>query len=85
MATKSRGIGRGGPRPGGGRPKGAKNKKTILAEVLPRLAEQDQQLPLYRLLDRIADLASTNAVAMCCVSACCHICMPDWPQRRLSR
>ena len=55
MATPSRGIGRGGPR-GGGRPKGVKNKKTILAEVLPKLAEADQQLPLYRLLDRIADL-----------------------------
>ena len=27
----------------------------MLAEVLPRLAEEDQQLPLYRLLDRISD------------------------------
>jgi hypothetical protein len=55
MATKSRGIGRGGPRPGGGRPKGSRNKRTVLAELLPKLAEEDQQLPLYRLLDRIAD------------------------------
>jgi hypothetical protein len=52
--TKATGIGRGGRRVGG-RPKGSKNKKTILTEVLPRLAEADQQLPLYRLLDRIAD------------------------------
>ena|SRR6516162_1995487 len=55
MATKSRGIGRGGPRPGSGRKPGSRNKKTVLAELLPKLAEPDHQLPLYRLLDRIAD------------------------------
>jgi hypothetical protein len=53
--TKSRGIGRGGARPGGGRPKGSRNKRTTLLEILPKLDAQDRQLPLYRLLDRIAD------------------------------
>jgi hypothetical protein len=55
MARKPTGVGRGGARRGAGRPKGSKNRRDVLAEVLPRLAEQDQQLPLYRLLDRIAD------------------------------
>lgn len=54
--TQSRGIGRGGRRPGSGRKPGARNKATLLkTEILPRLAAHDQQLPLYRLLDRIAD------------------------------
>jgi hypothetical protein len=52
--TKGTGIGRGGRRPGG-RPPGSKNKKTVLAELLPRLAADDQELPLYGLLRRIAD------------------------------
>jgi hypothetical protein len=30
-------------------------KHTVVGEVLPKLAWMDQQLPLYRLLDRIAD------------------------------
>ena len=55
MATKSRGIGRGGKRRGSGRPPGSRNKRTVLAELLPRLAEPDRELPLYRLLGRIAD------------------------------
>jgi hypothetical protein len=46
---------RGGARPGAGRKPGSRNKRTVLAEVLPKLAAPDQQLPLYRLLDRIAD------------------------------
>ena len=58
MATKSRGIGRGGPR-GGGRPRGAKDrqprKRRTILELLPKLAEPDRQLPLYRLLARIDD------------------------------
>jgi hypothetical protein len=53
--TKARGIGRGGVRRGAGRPPGARNKRTVLTEILPQLAAQDRQLPLYRLLDRIAD------------------------------
>lgn len=53
--TKALGVGRGGKRRGAGRPPGAKNKATVLAELLPKLDEQDRQLPLYRLLDRIAD------------------------------
>ena len=52
--TKSRGIGRGGWR-GGGRPKGSKNKVKVLAELLPRLEQQDWELPLYRLLRRVHD------------------------------
>lgn len=55
MTTRSLGIGRGGPRPGSGRKPGSRNKKTALAELLPKLAEPDRQLPLYRLLDRVAD------------------------------
>jgi hypothetical protein len=55
MARKPTGVGRGGARRGAGRPKGSKNKRVVLAEALPKLAEADQQLPLYRLLDRIAD------------------------------
>jgi hypothetical protein len=42
-------------RRGAGRPPGARNKRTVLTEILPQLAAQDRQLPLYRLLDRIAD------------------------------
>ena len=53
------GVGHGGYRLGAGRPKGRKDsgprKNTVRAELLPRLAEADRQLPLYRLLDRIAD------------------------------
>jgi hypothetical protein len=52
--TKATGIGRGGRR-AGGRPPGSKNKKTVLAELLPKLAEEDAELPLYRLLRRIRD------------------------------
>ena len=55
MARKLKGYGHGGRRPGSGRPKGSKGKLTVLAEVLPKLAEKDRQLPLYRLLDRISD------------------------------
>jgi hypothetical protein len=47
----------GGARRGGGRPKGSKNRGTTLMEILPQLAAEDRQLPLYRLLDRIADEA----------------------------
>jgi hypothetical protein len=58
--TKATGIGRGGRR-AGGRPPGSKNKKTVLAELLPRLAADDQELPLYGLLRRIADPDLTDA------------------------
>lgn len=57
--TKATGIGRGGRR-AGGRPPGSRNKKTILAELLPRLAADDQELPLYGLLRRIADPELTD-------------------------
>jgi hypothetical protein len=45
----------GGRRLGSGRPKGARNKRTVLGELLPRLEATDQELPLYGLLRRIAD------------------------------
>jgi hypothetical protein len=48
-------MARGGARPGAGRPRGSKTRRPALPEVLPKLAEQDQPLPLYRLLTRIAD------------------------------
>jgi hypothetical protein len=58
--TKSRGIGRGGYRPGGGRPKGRKDSKprklrTILELVMPRLTGGEDELPLYALLRRTQD------------------------------
>jgi hypothetical protein len=46
---------RGGRRPNAGRPKGPRDKRTVLMELLPKLDESDRQLPLYRLLTRIAD------------------------------
>lgn len=46
---------RGGKRPNAGRPKGRRDKRTVLMELLPALDESDRQLPLYRLLTRIAD------------------------------
>ena len=55
MATKPTGRPHGGRRPGAGRPKGSKSRRRPLAEILPKLEEKDRQLPLYRLLDRIAD------------------------------
>jgi hypothetical protein len=33
----------------------ARNKRTVLMEIMPPIEKQDRQLPLYRLLDRIAD------------------------------
>lgn len=47
---------RGGKRPGAGRPRGARGKVTVLkTEILPHLEASDQPLPLYGLLQRIAD------------------------------
>jgi hypothetical protein len=54
---KSRGVGRGGKRPGAGRPRGRRDKRAVLMELLPKLEAADRPLPLYRLLDRIADEA----------------------------
>jgi hypothetical protein len=34
---------------------GRRDKRTVLMELLPALDESDRQLPLYRLLTRIAD------------------------------
>ena len=53
MARKVTGVGRGGARRGAGRPKGSRSK--LLAELIPRFTEEDRQLPLYRLLDRMND------------------------------
>jgi hypothetical protein len=55
MPRKLKGTGKGGARPGAGRPRGRRDKRTVLMEILPALAESDRQLPLYRLLARIAD------------------------------
>jgi hypothetical protein len=55
MARKTKGFSNGGRRPGAGRPKGSRSKLTVLAEMLPKLAEEDVELPLYRLLRRIRD------------------------------
>jgi hypothetical protein len=46
---------RGGKRPNAGRPKGRRDKRTVLMELLPAQDESDRQLPFYRLLTRIAD------------------------------
>jgi hypothetical protein len=59
MATPMTGSGRGGARRGAGRPKGRKDseprRNSALVTALPVMAERDQKLPLYRLLERIAD------------------------------
>jgi hypothetical protein len=55
MARKTKGFSNGGRRPGAGRPKGSRGKLTVLAEMLPKLAAEDAELPLYRLLRRIRD------------------------------
>jgi hypothetical protein len=55
MARKLKGFKNGGARPGAGRKPGSKNRKTVLAELLPKLAAEDVELPLYRLLRRIRD------------------------------
>ena len=59
VMTKSRDIGRGGYQPGGGRPKGSKDrhprKRRRVLELLPKLAEEVDELRLYGLLRRIRD------------------------------
>jgi hypothetical protein len=50
-------MARGGKRVGAGRPKGARNRKTTLKLVLPRLEAADVASPLYELLARISDPA----------------------------
>jgi hypothetical protein len=55
MARKTKGFSNGGRRPGAGRNPGSKNRKTALAELLPKLAAEDVELPLYRLLRRVRD------------------------------
>jgi hypothetical protein len=55
MARKTKGFSNGGRRPGAGRKPGSKNRKTVLAEILPKLVAEDVELPLYRLLRRIRD------------------------------
>jgi hypothetical protein len=57
---------RGGKRPGAGRPKGSRNKITLLKEeILPKLEAAAQELPLYGLLRRIADQSLVRAIATC--------------------
>jgi hypothetical protein len=55
MARKTKGFTNGGRRQGAGRKPGSKNRKTVLADLLPKLAAEDTELPLYRLLRRIRD------------------------------
>jgi hypothetical protein len=54
MPRKLKGTGKGGARRGAGRPPGRRDKRTVLMELLPKLAAEDRPLPLYRLLARIA-------------------------------
>lgn len=66
MTTKSEKSRHGGPRPGSGRPKGAKSKTTImkesvLEEVLTR-AIQDETTPLEVMLTIMRDPASPAAM-----------------------
>jgi hypothetical protein len=62
---------RGGARPGAGRKPGSRNRRTVLTEVLPRLAEPDRQLPLYRLLaqieDETEDIRYRDALSIACL------------------
>jgi hypothetical protein len=46
----------GGKRPGAGRPKGSRNRRVLMrTDVLPRLDPATFRLPLYELMERIAD------------------------------
>lgn len=66
---------RGGKRPNTRRPKGRRDKRTVLMELLPALDESDRQLPLYRLLTRIADesedIRYRDALSIACLP-CLH-------------
>ena len=53
MARKPKGFGHGGLRPGAGRPRGSKNRRTLA--VLEQATAEDLELPLPRLLRRMND------------------------------
>jgi hypothetical protein len=55
MARKPTGVGRGGRRPGAGRPKGASNKRSRAAELIARAKADALELPVDRLLRRMND------------------------------
>jgi hypothetical protein len=57
--TRSTGSGRGGYRERAGRPPGRKDtrprKRRTILELLPKIADENEELPLYGLLRRIRD------------------------------
>jgi hypothetical protein len=55
MARKTNGIGRGGKRPGAGRPPGAKNKRSKAAELVAKAKAEALEMPVDRLLRRMND------------------------------
>jgi hypothetical protein len=55
--TMSMGVGRGGKRPGAGRPKGSKNKRSHAEELVARAKTEALELPVDRLLRRMNDAA----------------------------
>jgi hypothetical protein len=57
MAHKTNGIGRGGKRPGAGRPLGAKNKRSKAAALVAKAKAEALEMPVDRLLRRLNDIA----------------------------
>ena len=60
MSTYRKKGGQGGKRPGAGRPPGARNKIRRKPAILQRLKAQGRELPLERLLRRMADRRETE-------------------------
>jgi hypothetical protein len=60
MSTYRKKGGQGGKRPGAGRPPGARNKIRRKPAILQRLKAQGRELPLERLLRRMADKHETE-------------------------
>jgi hypothetical protein len=60
MSSYRKKGGHGGKRPGAGRPPGAPNKIKRKSEILQRLKAKGRELPLDRLLRRMADKTETE-------------------------
>jgi hypothetical protein len=60
MSTYRKKGGQGGKRPGAGRPPGARNKIRRKPAILQQLKAQGRELPLERLLRRMADRRETE-------------------------